>query len=333
MYAGTSNTADSGDILFYSNNGTERAQISADPANINNLIIRTNNSSNRVLLSNTSSCNIGTGTGTTSCSSDARLKNIVGSATGNLAKIMQLQPTYYTWKSEAANPQLRIGLIAQNVQTQFPETVTLDDNGYLSLDYSALVSPLIGAVQEQQAQITTLNNTVASLQASNISNGGNVNGNLSIAGDVMVGGTLVVAKNAIFQADVTVIGALHTADIYVSGHLVTVGMAPQVTLGSALGAGQGGVGDPMASLDGTDSAGTLSVTAGTQNVISGSLAHIAFNKAFGGSYKVVVSASNEKAADLRIYTVKTSTGFDIVTPDAVQTGNNYQFDYVVIGTQ
>lgn len=76
---------------------------------------------------------------------------------------MQLQPTYYTWKSEAANPQLRLGLIAQNVQTQFPEVVTTDDSGYLQLDYSALVSPLIGAVQEQQAQINSLSTSVAKI--------------------------------------------------------------------------------------------------------------------------------------------------------------------------
>ena len=102
-------------------------------------------------------------TGTTSCTSDARKKNVVGTATNNLSKIMQLQPTYYTWKSEAANPQLRLGLIAQNVQTQFPEVVTTDDSGYLQLDYSALVSPLIGAVQEQQAQINSLSTSVAKI--------------------------------------------------------------------------------------------------------------------------------------------------------------------------
>ena len=292
-----------------------------------------NQTSTYISFKNTNTCVIGNGTGTTSCTSDARKKNIIGTATGNLSKIMQLQPTYYTWKSEAANPQLRLGLIAQNVQTQFPEMVTDDGSGYLSLDYGALVSPLIGAVQEQQAQINTLNTTVASLQASNLANGGNINGNLSIAGSLTVGGTITVAQNATFSQNVTIAGELYTADIYVGGHLVTVGSAPQIAVGSALGSGQGGVGNPAGVLDGNDSAGTVSMTAGTQNVISGSLVHISFNKAFNGPYKVVVSAGNDNAADVRVYTTKTATGFDIVARDSLQAGKNYQFDYIVIGAQ
>ena len=55
-------------------------------------------------------CTIGTGTGNTSCTSDARLKNIDGVATSNLDKIMQLQPTYFRFKNDVSDRQ-QLGFI------------------------------------------------------------------------------------------------------------------------------------------------------------------------------------------------------------------------------
>ncbi len=144
-----------------------------------------------------------------------------------------------------------------------------------------------------------------------------VNGNLSVSGNVTVAGTL------------------ETGDIYVNGHIVTKGAAPTVSTGDALGQGVLGTSTnaPAISNDGTDAAGTVTVTAGAQNVASGVLAHISFVDAYGSSYKVVASASNDQAANLRIYVVKTASGFDIVSNDTVQAGQTYAFDYVVLGTQ
>jgi len=171
----------------------------------------------------------------------------------------------------------------------------------------------------------------------------NINANLSVTGnttttDLNVTGnaqfaTVTIAQNLTVQGDVHIAGALRTADIYVGGHLVSTGVAPQIAVGSALGIGQGGTNEPTAVVDGTDNAGTVHVVAGVQNVVSGSLAHITFNKAFTGTYKVVVSASNDNAAFLRVYTTKTATGFDIVARDSAQVGTDYQFDYIVIGVQ
>lgn len=62
---------------------------------------------------------------------------------------MQLQSTLYNWKNDPTGTQ-RIGLIAQNVQSVYPQAVDVGQDGYLLLDYAVLVSPLIGAVQEQQ---------------------------------------------------------------------------------------------------------------------------------------------------------------------------------------
>lgn len=261
---------------------------------------------------------------------------------------MQLQPTYYTWKSEASNPQLRLGLIAQNVQTQFPEMVSDDGSGYLSLDYSAMVSPLIGAVQEQQAQISgvntavanlggsisSLNTTVASLQASNLTNGGNINGSLSIAGNLTVGGTITVAQNATFNQNVVIAGELHTADIYVGGHIVTVGSAPVVTLGGGVGSA-----DPLASVDapqvtieGNDTSGTVSVKVGA-NTSADKLFDLAFSKSFATKPRIIFSPANQKSSQVGAYYDAgsvTNDGFSLYAGSPPETGQVYTFTYYIV---
>jgi len=104
LYASSGAPNDSGDVVFRSNDGTERARLWSDTTDINKIRFRiASDSTHDIVFMHTAGCTIGSGTGTTACTSDARMKNIVGTATGNLAKIMQLQPTYYTWKSEASN--------------------------------------------------------------------------------------------------------------------------------------------------------------------------------------------------------------------------------------
>ncbi len=274
--------------------------------------------------------------GSGSCTSDARLKDVHGVLTNSLAKISQLQPVYYTWKDHSLDQNMNLGLLAQDVQAQFPELVTTDfATGNLMLNYAGLVTPLIGAVQEQQgqigsiasavsgaqAQLANLTSSVAALQSIDLTHGGTVHGNIVVNGNLAVSG------------EVTISGKVSTGDIYVNGHIATRGAAPSVAAGVALGQGVLGISttNPVAGVDGTDTAGTVTVTAGAQNVANGVLAHIGFAKAFDTSYKVVVSASNDHAADLRLYVVKTATGFDVVSRDPVTAGTQYTIDYIVLG--
>ena len=60
-------------------------------------------------------------------------------------------------------------LIAQEVQKYIPEVVKTEplyDKEYKGIDYGRLVTVLIGAVQEQQKEITELKEKVAALEAS-----------------------------------------------------------------------------------------------------------------------------------------------------------------------
>lgn len=93
-------------------------------------------------------------------SSDARLKEVTGSARG-LDVINNLNPVAYNWKADNRADE---GLIAQEVEEVMPNAVSQTEDGYYMMDYSKFVTPLIKAVQEQQEQIETLKSEIANLK-------------------------------------------------------------------------------------------------------------------------------------------------------------------------
>ena len=84
--------------------------------------------------------------------SDARLKNILGKAKG-LEIVNKLNPVNFEWKDGG---EIQDGLIAQEVAELIPNAVNVNDDGYYSMDYSKVVTPLIKAIQEQQKEIEEL---------------------------------------------------------------------------------------------------------------------------------------------------------------------------------
>jgi hypothetical protein len=114
---------------------------------------------------------IGNGTSTTyATSSDYRLKENIAPMTGALAKVAQLKPCTYTWKSNGSSGE---GFIAHELAEVMPQAVTgekdaVDENGkpdYQGIDTSFLVATLTAAIQEQQAIIESLK---ARLDAANL---------------------------------------------------------------------------------------------------------------------------------------------------------------------
>ena len=182
------------------------------------------------------------------------------------------------------------------------------------------------------------NNAGRLLQGSNPT----LSGDLGITGDLYISGSATMASinvtdGAVFgklevrgdakiHGILTVSGAAHVGGIHINGHIDSAGKAPTVNVGVALGTGSAG-----AVLDGTDSAGTLTLTAGTSNVATGVLAHVKFADNYTGKYKVVISPSDANTAGLRLYVVKTGDGFDIVSNDILATQSTYELDYVVVG--
>ena len=97
--------------------------------------------------------NLNTGTSVAyNTGSDARWKDVTGEARG-LEVINKLNPVSFNWKETGTADE---GLIAQEVQEHIPNVVHEGTNGYLQMDYSKLVTPLVKAIQELSAEIEEL---------------------------------------------------------------------------------------------------------------------------------------------------------------------------------
>jgi len=102
--------------------------------------------------------------------SDYRLKENIVSMTGALAKVAQLKPVTYKWKTDGSNGQ---GFIAHELQAVVPDCVTgekdaVDKDGkpaYQGVDTSFLVATLTAAIQEQQALIESLTTRLTALES------------------------------------------------------------------------------------------------------------------------------------------------------------------------
>lgn len=93
--------------------------------------------------------------GTLTQASDIRLKKDVSTldSVSTLQKVIALRGVSYRWNEKAGKDgdykdRAEVGLIAQEVQKLFPEVVHEGGEGYLSVSYSNLISPIIVAIQE-----------------------------------------------------------------------------------------------------------------------------------------------------------------------------------------
>ena len=86
--------------------------------------------------------------------SDARLKKNVKTLSGALEKIQRVRGVSYDLVNGTSTRQ--IGVIAQELEQEFPELVVIDGNGYKAVAYDRLSAVLIEAVKELQAQNQTL---------------------------------------------------------------------------------------------------------------------------------------------------------------------------------
>ncbi|MFW6449959.1 MAG: tail fiber domain-containing protein [Nanoarchaeota archaeon] len=94
-------------------------------------------------------------------SSDKRLKQDITSIDNALEKLQNIDGVNFKWKESGEES---IGLVAQNVETEFPELVKTDDEGMKSVEYAQMVGVLTEAVKEQQKEIDELKNEVEKLK-------------------------------------------------------------------------------------------------------------------------------------------------------------------------
>jgi len=101
--------------------------------------------------------------------SDERLKENIETLQTPLEKIQAIRAVTYNFKEHTAIPNLdptprHIGVLAQDVEKVLPEAVTAGPDGYLGVNYDALVPVLVEAMKEQQKQIKALQAEVAGLK-------------------------------------------------------------------------------------------------------------------------------------------------------------------------
>jgi hypothetical protein len=103
--------------------------------------------------------------------SDARIKENVVTIDSALDKVLKLRGVYY---NKIGNPERRVGVIAQEVETVLPEVVrsvsdtnpsTGETQELLAVDYGNIAGLLIEATKEQNQEVVDLRNRVAQLES------------------------------------------------------------------------------------------------------------------------------------------------------------------------
>jgi len=155
--------------------------------------------------------------------------------------------------------------------------------------------------------------------------------NLSVGGDESLLGQLTVQKNLTVNGSGTFNGALSATQLTVSSlqlsgnltlthHVVPGGPIPTRTNGDALGDGG------TTSVNGSDTAGTLSVNTGS-NPTAGCFATINFVSAFISTPHVLITPIGPAAASVSYYVNRTTTNFSICTNTVPPASSSFAYDY------
>ena len=77
-----------------------------------------------------------------------------------LSRLSNINGKYYEWNEKmtefTGQSGYEYGVIAQEVQKEFPEIVKMGNDGYLTVDYIQLIPILIEAVKELKQEIDKL---------------------------------------------------------------------------------------------------------------------------------------------------------------------------------
>jgi len=157
---------------------------------------------------------------------------------------------------------------------------------------------------------------------------------LNISGDTTINGTLGVQKNLTITGGATFGGAISapqlnieklqlSQDIQLNRHIDAGGGTPRISSGSALGGGG------TASVNGTDTAGTVTMNTGS-NPSGGVLANVTFAAAYASTPHIVLTPVGSGGALIGYYVTRTSTGFTIHSAAAPGGNTSFSFDYMVI---
>jgi len=136
--------------------------------------------------------------------------------------------------------------------------------------------------------------------------------------------TLTVTGNATVQGNLTVTGTANFQNIVINGHIKTGGTTPLITAGAATGTGA------SVSIEGNDTAGTITITTGVSGLSADTLAKLVFNKTYGSTPRVIISPTNAAAATFSTYLNSDNTSFLIKATQAPGASTTYTYNYYVV---
>jgi len=93
--------------------------------------------------------------------SDQRLKTDIRPIGNALDKILALKGVQFNWKKDG---RADMGVVAQNVLEVFPDVVTKNSNGMMSVEYDSLVGPMIEAIRQLKTENDDLRKKVAGME-------------------------------------------------------------------------------------------------------------------------------------------------------------------------
>lgn len=150
-----------------------------------------------------------------------------------------------------------------------------------------------------------------------------VQGTLSAKGGLNVTGSTTFS-GGISAAQITTGSLQLSGDLTLTNHIVGGGPVPDISRGSAVGAGG------TASVSGSDTTGSVTINTGG-NPPAGCFVTLTFTKPFSGTPHVIITPVGSAAGDLTYYVNRSTTGFSICSNNAAAASQTFGFDYIVYG--
>lgn len=100
-------------------------------------------------------------------SSDQRLKKDITTLPSALDDLTKLRGVTFHWIDPKKGTQLQYGVIAQEVETVYPDLVSTDPNGMKCVNYNGFVAPLIESVKALKAASDQKDQEIADLRQEN----------------------------------------------------------------------------------------------------------------------------------------------------------------------
>lgn len=97
-------------------------------------------------------------------SSDINLKKNIVKIKDPLKKLDKLNGYTFEWNENTKKEGSSVGVIAQEVESVFPELTSVQANGYKGVQYDKLVPLLIESIKDQQKQIVSLKERIDTLE-------------------------------------------------------------------------------------------------------------------------------------------------------------------------